>query len=384
MIENQRHLFDIPEHVNFFNIASYSPSFKAVEEAGMKAVKQKSHPYGIHISHFFDPLKKVKSLFSELIECDNFERVVTIPSVSYGMANVANNIVLKETDEVVLVEEQFPSNYYIWEKLTKKFGATLKIISAPNTKEKCGRLWNEAILNSINKNTAVVAIGQVHWSNGTLFDLKKIRKKSKEKDALLIVDGSQSIGALPFSIQEIQPDALICAGYKWLFGPYGCGYAYYGPFFDDGNPIEENWINRTNSNDFSKLTEYSPKHKPFAHRYSPGEAASFIYVQMQIAALEQLLEWTPTAIQAYCKRTTKTFVKNLRRKGCYVENDSDRSHHMFGIELPDSVDIDKLKDRFEEEQIFISFRGRYLRVSCHLYNTEEDFDLLFSCISEFL
>ena len=50
----------------------------------------------------------------------------------------------------------------------------------------------------------------------------------------MIIDGSQSVGALPFSIKDIQPDALICAGYKWLFGPYGCAYGYFGPYFDNG------------------------------------------------------------------------------------------------------------------------------------------------------
>lgn len=384
MLENQRQLFDIPANINYFNIASYSPSFKAVEEAGIKAVKDKSHPYRIQTNHFFEPTEKVKRLFAQLIDGNNFERVVTIPSASYGMATVANNITLKDTDEVLLIEDQFPSNYYIWEKLTNKYGAKLKIISQPNTKENCGKKWNQNILDAINKNTALVAMGNVHWSNGTLFDLKKIREKTLENNSLLIIDGSQSIGALPFSLKDIQPDALICAGYKWLFGPYGCGYAYYGSYFDNGNPIEENWINRTNSKDFSKLTEYSPEYKPFAHRYSPGEGASFIYIQMQITALQQLIEWTPTAIQEYCKKTTRNFVEKLRARGCYIENDEDRSHHMFGIELPNHIDTEKLKQLFQEENIFVSFRGKYLRISCHLYNTEEDFETLYNCISEFL
>ena len=214
--------------------------------------------------------------------------------------------------------------------------------------------------------------------------MKKIREKTLENNSLLIIDGSQSVGALPFSLKDIQLDALICAGYKWLFGPYGCGYAYYGSYFDNGNPIEENWINRTNSEDFSKLTEYSSEYKSFANRYNPGEGASFIYMQMQIAALEQLIDWTPTAIQEYCKKTTRTFVEKLRAKGCYIENDEDRSHHMFGIELPNHIDTENLKQRFQEENIFVSFRGKYLRISCHLYNTEKDFETLYNCISEFL
>ena len=66
----------------------------------------------------------------------------------------------------------------------------------------------------------VVAIGHVHWSDGTLFDLKKIRERLDEVGGLLIIDGTQSVGALPFSVKEFKPDALICGGYKWLLGPY--------------------------------------------------------------------------------------------------------------------------------------------------------------------
>ena len=87
-------------------------------------------------------------------------------------------------------------------------------------------------------------MGIVHWADGTIFDMKKIRKKTSENNALLIIDGTQSIGSMPFNLNEIQPDALVCAGYKWLMGPYGSGLAYYGKYFDDGKPIEESWINR--------------------------------------------------------------------------------------------------------------------------------------------
>ena len=67
-------------------------------------------------------------------------------------------------------------------------------------------------------------MGMVHWADGTIFDLEKIRKKTKEVGALLIVDGTQSVGAMPFDVNKIKPDALVCAAYKWLMGPYGSAF----------------------------------------------------------------------------------------------------------------------------------------------------------------
>lgn len=379
-LQNQKHLFSIPEEITYLNIASQSPSFKTVEQAGIEGVLEKSHPFKITGDSYFEPVKKVKQLFAKLIDVDDYNRIANIPSASYGLATVAKNITLKKNDEILLVESQFPSNYYVWEKLAHKFDAKLKIIAMPKSTENRGKIWNESILSAISENTKVIALGNIHWANGTLFDLKSIRKKATEKKALLIIDGSQSVGALPFSVKEIQPDALICAGYKWLFGPYGCGYAYFGEYFDNGNPLEENWSNRLHSENMTGLTSYQPKYKPLANRYSVGEHASFIHIKMQIAALEQVLEWTPKAIQEYCKDITSEAVITLKENGCFVEHDAFRTHHLFGVELPKQMDIDVLKSTLKEANIFISFRGNYIRLSCHLYNTKNDFKKLTDCI----
>lgn len=379
-LQDQKNLFDIPEGIHYLNTASLSASFKSIEEAGIKAIKEKSKPFLIPTTDFFDPVIKLKKLFAQLIDADDYNRIANIPSVSYGLATVANNIKLNKGDEIVLIEEQFPSNYYVWEKLAHKYDAVLKIVKQPTSQENKGKLWNEAILNTINDKTAFIALGNIHWTNGTIFNLKAIRKKTTEHNALLIIDGSQSIGAMEFSIKEIQPDALICAGYKWLFGPYGCGYAYFGEYFDNGNPIEENWSNRFNSENLSDLVNYESRYKPLANRYSVGEHASFIYVQMQIAALQQIIDWSPKAIQEYCKEITTDFVKVLSENGCKIEDSNARTHHLFGVKIPKKVNKEALKETLSKNNVFVSFRGNYIRVSCHLFNTSADLKVLSDCI----
>lgn len=383
-MQHQKHLFSIPEEVTYLNIASLSPSFKAVEQAGIDAVLQKSKPYTISISDFFDPVTQLKTLLAKLIACNEPERIVTIPSVSYGMATVANNIKLKPNDEILVVEEQFPSNIYVWQRLAETYNAKIVTVKNPNSTTSNGKQWNADILEAITSKTAVVALGNIHWSNGTIFDLKAIRNKSKAYKALLIIDGSQSVGALPFSVKEIQPDTLICAGYKWLFGPYGCAYAYYGNYFDNGNPIENNWSNRLHSENFVGLTNYESEYKPFANRYASGQHANFIYIKMQIAALTQLLDWTPKAIQDYCRSISNVAVKELTNLGCLIEDETYRAHHLFGIKLPNGIAISQLKSALQEQQIHVSFRGEYIRISCHLYNTKTDFDKLVNCIKSVL
>lgn len=380
VIKNQKHLFDFPEDVTYLNIASQSPSFKAITNAGLEGLKQKSLPHIIKGLDYFKPVIELKKLFAQLVDVEDYNRIATIPSVSYGMATVANNIVLNKGDEILVIDEQFPSNMYSWQKLAEKYDAKIIVTENPGTSEQ----WNKTILNAINEKTALVAMGNIHWSNGALFNLKAISKKTKSHNALLVIDGSQSVGALPFSVKEIQPDALICAGYKWLFGPYGCAYGYFGPYFDNGNPIEENWTNRLNSENFAGLTNYQPEYKPKANRYCVGESGNFIYVKMQIAALKQVIEWTPKAIQTYCREISEDAVKELKALGCKIEDDNYRSHHLFGINLPEQLNLQALKEDLLNKKIFVSFRGNYIRISCHLYNTAEDFKPLVKCLASHL
>ncbi|WP_298759841.1 aminotransferase class V-fold PLP-dependent enzyme [uncultured Psychroserpens sp.] len=383
-IQHQKHLFSIPEDVTYLNIASLSPSFKAVEKAGLDAVLQKSKPYTIPVSDFFDPVTELKHLFAKLIDTDEPERIATIPSVSYGMATVTNNIKLNPNDEILVIEEQFPSNIYAWRKLAETYDAKIITIASPNLTEDNGKQWNKDILDAISDKTAVVALGNIHWSNGTIFDLKAIRSKTRMHDALLIVDGSQTIGAYPFSIKDIQPDALICAGYKWLFGPYGCAYAYYGNYFDNGEPIENNWANRLNSEKLADLTNYEARYKPLANRYAVGESGNFIYVKMQIEALKQVIQWKSNTIQEYCRSISLSATEQLIALGCQIEHPEYRTHHLFGVKLPENLDIKKLKMALQEQQIYVSFRGKFIRISCHFYNTKSDFETIVNCIKSVL
>lgn len=382
ILKNQKHKFDLPEDVVYLNTAYMSPLLKDVAAIGCTAVNQKLRPFEVTADDFFEPVTHLKKLYAKLIDCDEPERIALVPSVSYGIANVVNNIQLKSNEEVLVLEEQFPSNMYAWKRLVAQYNAKLKISTKPQQSTNVGKTWNEELLDSITEKTRVVAMPHVHWADGTLFDLKAIREKTKKHDALFIIDGTQSVGALPFSVNELKPDALICAGYKWLLGPYSSGLAYYGPYFDDGLPIEENWSNRLNSENFSGLTAYQDNYKPLANKYNVGEQANFIAVPMLTKAIKQLLAWTPQGIQDYCKSITLEALKPLEAVGCHVEASDFRGHHLFGIKLPGNLDPNQLKAELDRQNIYVSIRGAYVRVSPHVYNTTEDVKCLVKAITK--
>jgi len=379
MLANQKAKFRLPENVAYLNGAYMSPLLKSVEKVGHEAITQKCFPYEIGAKDFFIHSENLRKQFASFIEVPNYQNIAIIPSVSYGMANVANNVRLKNGEEVIIVDEQFPSNVYAWQKVAQKNKASVKIIKPPITFEKRGEIWNQSILDAINDKTKVVTLGPVHWADGTLFNLKAIREKTKKHNALLIIDGSQSVGALPFSVKEIDPDALIVVAYKWLLGPYSFGMAYYSDYFNDGEPIENNWINRHNSEDFSGLVNYERRYQPKAGRYNMGEYSNFVNTPMLVKSLEHLQEWNPEQIQEYCHQISKKAINELRALGCFIEEDAFRAKHLFGVYLPKQLDLAALKSKFKEQHIFVSFRGDAIRVSCNVYNDEVDFEKLVDC-----
>ena len=375
----QKTKFILSKKVTYLNCAYMSPMLKKVEKAGVKGIKQKRKPYHITPVDFFKTSDLVKKRFSSIIDCKNHNRIAIIPSASYGLANVVNNISIKEKDEIILLDEQFPSNVYPWLNLKERSKAKLVFIKRPDTLIGSGKKWNEEILAAITNKTKVVAIGNIHWACGTLFDLIAIRKKTAEVGALLIIDGTQSIGALPLSIEKIQPDALICAGYKWLMGPYSIGVAYYGNYFDQGIPIEDNWINRRGSENFSGLINYSDKYGELASRYNVGEQSNFILLPMLLAGLNQIESWGVKNIQDYCKNLISEEIKKVNQKKYWIEKENYRANHLFGIkQLDNKINlIEKLKSK----KISVSIRGDKIRVSPHVYNDKREIKKLFECLT---
>ncbi len=383
MITCQKDKFKLPDTVTYLNCAYMSPFLKKVEKTGHLAVSKKCLPYQISGEDFFTNTNQLKKVFAKLVQAPDFNNIAIIPSVSYGIAQVANSISINKNEEILVVDEQFPSNMYSWQKLADKNQAKISISKSPNTKKGRGEKWNNDLLNKITPNTKIIALPHVHWSDGTLFDLKAIRKKATENGAYLIIDGTQSVGALPFSVNEIKPDALICTGYKWLLGPYSIGLAYFSDeLCKNGKPIEENWINRKNSENFAGLVNYEKEYQPKAGKFNVGEMSNFALTPMLTEAILQITKWQPKAIQEYTKEISIDAIDKLKKLDCFIEDSNFRANHLFGIYLPEKIDIDKLKETFTKNNVFVSFRGNAIRVSPHLYNTKADFDKLLACFME--
>lgn len=381
MLSCKRAKFSLPKNASYLNCAYMSPLLKNVEKAGLRGVRMKRNPADIRPEDFFTVTESLRSEFARLINAKEPNRVAIIPSVSYGLATVTKNLKIDKGEHVLVAAEQFPSNYYPWQSLCAETGAEVKVVSPDKNLKDRGKNWNIKFLERINALTRVVAIAHTHWADGTLFDLEAIRARTREVGALLIVDGTQSVGALPFDVQKIQPDALICAAYKWLLGPYSIGLAYYGAFFDGAKPVEENWINRMRSENFSGLVNYEDRYQPGALRFSVGEQSNFILAPMALKAISQINRWHVENIQAFCQSITEAAIESLREKDFVIEALPYRASHLFGVRRAGGLDQDKLRKGLSKNRVHVSIRGDAIRVSPHVYNDAEDVSRLVKALT---
>lgn len=375
MLNCQKHLFQLPQDVHFLNCAYLAPLPRAVEIAGIEGMRKKRNPADIRPEDFFEDSDRVRRLFARLIGADAGS-VALVPSVSYGIATAARNVPVARGQKIVIMHEQFPSNVYAWRRLAAERGAEIRTVQPDDGANGRAASWNERILEAIDAETAVVAVANVHWADGTRFDLEAIGRRAREVGAALVVDGTQSVGALPFDVGTIQPDVLVCAGYKWMFGPYGTALAYFSESVHEGVPLEENWITRRNSERFSSLVDYADQYQPGAIRYDAGERSNFILLPMMAAALELVLEWSPEAIQEYCRGLTHELIREARDMGYRIEAEGGRGAHLFGIRLPADMPPDRLRGTLDAHGVAVSVRGSAVRISPHVYNDAADIEAL--------
>jgi len=365
VIPNQKRLFSIPEGVTYMNCANMAPFLHTVEEAGVRAIEQRRHPWTISADQWFEPAEELRDLFARIIGAGK-DDVALVPSASYGLAIAQRNMNLRPGQTIVILDQQYPSNVYAWRELAATSGAVIDIV-----KREEGESWAAAILRTMDHRTGLVAIPNCHWTDGSLIDLEPVSRKVKEVGAKLVIDASQSLGAYPLDVRKIRPDFVVAVGYKWLLGPYNLSYLYAAPaYHSEGSPIEWSWMVKGGSDDFTRLVDYTEEYKPGARRFDAGEFASFIHIPMAKVALEQILTWGVENIHASLSVLTGAIAERACEAGLEVAA-GERAGHMVGVRPPRER-IAELQKKLAENKIYISFRGSNMRIAPHLYNDLED------------
>ncbi len=372
----QRSLFEIPNGVTYLNCAAMSPQLRAVREAGERAILRKTRPWELNMVEInqHEP-ETVRELFARLVHADA-DGVALVPSTSYGVGLAAANLPVRKGQSILVMEEEFPSNVYPWMELARDRGAKLVTVPRPTDHD-----WTRAFLDRIDSSTAIVAAAPCHWTDGARVDLKSLREATRDANAALAIDATQSLGAYPFDVSEIQPDFLVAVTYKWLLGPYSMGFVYVAPEWREGKALEMSWQNRSNSFDHRSLAQYVDTFHPGARRYDVGERGNLVLLPMVKAGLEQLHAWGVENVHETVRGLTRSIIAAADRLGFEAIPSEKCIGHIVGLRSKDGVPagaVEKLADR----KVYISQRGDCLRISPHIYNTPKDIERFLAELAE--
>jgi selenocysteine lyase/cysteine desulfurase len=373
----QRHLFQIPGDVTYLNCGYMSPLLRSVQRAGEAGVNRKRSPWTIEGKDFSEGPQQLRTLFAQLIGASASD-IAIIPAVSYGVAVAAANLQVEAGQNIVLLEQEYPSNVYAWAKLARRVGATVRMVPCLADSD-----WTASVLAAIDHNTALASLSNCHFTDGRLVNLVAVGKALRQVGARLVVDGTQSIGVLPFDVREVQPDFVVCASYKWLFGPYGLSLMYVAPRNQQGQPIEDNPGGREFSFESGWLRQFCHSNHPYhpdARRFDQGQADVFTAIPQAIAALEQILLWGVETIQATLSALTEPVWQRATDLGLSCVPTRLRAGHFAGLRFPKGIP-DDLLDYLRQQKVYVERIDDILRVSPHLYNTEADIDQLFAILA---
>ena len=381
MIPCQRHLFDIPDDVAYLNCAYMSPLMKPVLEAGTAGLARKAHPWQLTPDKFFTGADEFRATAAQLID-GSADDIAIVPSASYGIATAARNLPVKKGQSILVLADQFPSNYYPWQRRAEGTGAALKVVPWPEDDD-----WTAAVLISLTADVAIAALPHVQWTSGGRLDLVRIGEACRKFGTALVLDLTQSLGALPFSVgslkndlqKGVQPDFAVAASYKWLLGPYSVGFLYVAPKWHGGMPLDENWIQRANARDFSTLILYTENYDAGARRFDMGERSNFALLPAAVRAMKQLLEWDVAQISETAGALNRQLANAAADLGFSAPAEPWRAPHYLALRRKEAIPK-QLPEMLAREKVFVSVRGSSIRVTPHVYNTVEDGERLIACL----
>ncbi len=357
MIENQRHRFDIPDAVTYLNCASEMPLSRNAVAAGETGLARKVQPWRGGRADTAAEAEQARALFAGLIGA-TADDIAIVPSTSYGIAVAAANLSAARGQQILVLEEQFPSNYHAWRVKAAECGARLVIVKRPGDGD-----WTAAVLEHLGAEVAIAALPHCHWTDGGWLDLVAIRARCRKIGANFVIDATQYAGAAPLNIAVIEPDFLVCSGYKWLLCPYTLAFLYVAPRHQRGRPIEYRDESGTGG----------------ARRFDMGERFNLINLPMAVAALDQLRQWTPGAIAATMAPVIDRIAEGAQERGFAVPPEAHRANHFIGLrgKTPPAAD---LAQRCAADDVHFALRGGAIRVSPYLFTQIDEIDRFFAVL----
>jgi cysteine desulfurase / selenocysteine lyase len=366
--------FPILRACDFFNHAGVSPLPRRAGDA-LRAFVDQYERRAYLDSGFYRQVEELRKSAAKMIGA-SAEEVAFVKNTSEGIATVAAGLDWRAGDRIVTTAVEYPANMYPWMDVAKRFGIELVTVPEEARPDGSRAVPLEKIIEAVDHwRTRLVALSHVEYASGQRHDLATLGRLCRDRQILFCVDAIQSMGVLPIDVRTMNIDFLSADGHKWLLGPEGAGVFYCRrELLTELRPLSVGWMNVINDQDYGT---YDFTLKPDARRFECGTHNIPGLLALKVS-LELLLELGVDAVAARLKTLTDRATTGLREKGYQVISPRD-GEAWSGI-------VSFVSPRHDHEALWrelrithnteLALREGRLRISAHLYNTEEQIDRL--------
>lgn len=359
-----RELFPIAKRLAVFNHAGVSPlNTRAV--AAMNAFNEQCLMFSLN--EFRDgtttTLNDLRQRFATLVNARSIDEIVLMPNTAAGINTAALSLPLRPGDNVLVLDGDYPANIYPWMNLSHR-GVLTKFVPARN-----GGLDLDVLVSRIDSHTRVIAMSTVVFATGFRNDLVAVGQICKERGIFFVVDGIQSLGALPFDVQAANVDFLAAGSQKWLLGPIGGGFMYVRREILD-QLVPGAYVGAASTVDPWNFLDYNFTPLPTAERFNLG-SQNMLGMYGVRASLEMIQEAGIEHVAERVLMLAGVAIGDLQERG-FTLSASTAPEHRSGIVIPEVADPVAACAKLEAAGIICIPRGKGVRIAPHFYNTEEE------------
>ena len=361
----------------YLNTAAHAAFPKSTVAAVEDALAAKAMPHTMSDSLYFDAPIRVRRALANLLDARP-EEIALTTGASTGLQLFALSLKWQVGDEVISAAGEFPTQYATWKPMEARTGLRLKIV-APRGQF----LTSTDLIEAITPRTRVISVSHVRFDDGALLDTASVADACHARGILFVLDVSQSCGAVPMNVRELGADLVVSAGYKWLLGPSGTGFAWISQaLLESMRPAPFHWAAQTNV-EFSILDLVAPEPSTDARRWDSAESATYFNLNLSaMASSVELVERIgPQNVLAHGRALTRRLFDLLPsafRPASPIEDGARGSFGCFVASTPEETV--RVSQQLKARQIIVSLREGRIRVSPHLFNTEEDIDALIGAL----
>jgi len=295
------------------------------------------------------------------------EDIAVGSSATELLCSLAWAISPSKDQNVVSTEIVFPSTVYPWQRVASSTGCEIRL-----AKENNNFIHIDEIITLIDQHTAVVCISHVEYGNGQTFDLHLLAEAAHEHGALLVVDATQSAGAIPIDVQSCPVDALISGAYKWLCGPFGAAFMYLAPHLQ--TKLEPGLVGFRSHKNMWDLDASRIDYPQAAQKFEFSTMAFGCAVGLT-RAINFINNVGVENIFQYNRQLADRLIEGLQTRGAVITSPlEDKSRSSIVRAHFENIGSNKIIQCLKRAGVFVSSRGDSIRFSPHLYNSMSDID----------